>query len=110
MGPIRRRLALLLGVGSGCAISVGSYINNSTGQQTVAIHLLDGWKKSFAQLTPDGARRVARQMIEWADAADKRNEALNDSQITLKWRYVDKAGVEAADGEIKDGAPVAAAT
>lgn len=100
----RQFLMQLLGAKSGCAITVGSHVH-ANGEQSVAVTLTEGWKRSCACMTPAGARRIASQMNEWADAAEKHNEEHNSA--AKQWSFVVKAAI--AD-KVGDDQPVSQAT
>jgi hypothetical protein len=60
---------------------------------------MDGWGHTAVRLSADGARRIARQMDEWADAADKANEG----EIQMTFRYVAKVAEAAEEAKAPDG-------
>lgn len=104
MGPIRRWIMLKLGATGAGVIAVGSHVSAKSGRQTVAITLAEGWKRANCQLSPDGARRIARQLTEWADACDEHNRTLTSTE----WKYVLKAAMlDGATKQTDEPPPVA---
>ena len=96
MGSVRRWLCIMLGARGAAAVAVGSHIHPG-GKQSVALMVTDRWKRTAVQMTPDGARRVARQITEWADAAEIRNEELDRTATTRHWQYIVKAALPKSD-------------
>lgn len=82
-------------------ILVGSAIDNKTDEQFVALHVSDGG----ARLSPEGARLIAKQLVEWADHAEKKNSEpttvklmyriLHDAVDKNGWRHVEQPATEA---------------
>lgn len=87
MGTIRRFLIILLGAKGSAAISVGSHMRPD-GTQAVALNVADRWKRTAVQLSPAGARRIAAQMTEWADASEKNNDKLAQSRTVMQWEQL----------------------
>lgn len=100
MSPIRLFLLKMLGARGHAAIAVGSSINNSTGRQRVVLTASVGLRRRMEMiLSPDGARRIASQLVEWADAADERNAKLDGENVNMVWRAVIDEALTAKSAE-----------
>lgn len=99
---VAKRLIKVVG---GAGITVGSYIADD-GTQSVAFTVTEARKQCKARMSPDGARRIAAQMNEWADAADKNNAERSKDGMAMAWRAVlQVAAKEMSDQEECEPAP-----
>lgn len=102
MGPIRRFLMTMLGARGSTAITVGLH-TGTDGAQTVAVYLAEGWRRIAFRLSPDGARRIAAQLTDWADAADRHNSEQPSVGYKMVWKYIASAAGNASTNE---GTPI----
>lgn len=100
-----------LGARGSTSISVGSHID-ADGNRNVSLHVCDGWTRSGVRLSPQGARRLARQMIEWADVAEEHNA---NNKEKFQWRWFVKMAEDGAknfaakeEAKATDAAPIEA--
>lgn len=97
---LRMRLIRLLGGKGGAAITVGSHITLS-GEHTVAISVLEGWGQAHVRLSPEGARKIAAQIVEWAAHAEKRNAERGQYNFIATWRAVNKSDDTPAEAAVQ---------
>lgn len=101
MGSFRRFMFWLLRAKHGAGIAVGSWMT-TTGKQDVMLFMHNGWRRhgDGVQLSPAGARRVARQLNEWADASDQHNAMVEKEKSIQKWTcIIDTAIKSETEGE-----------
>lgn len=72
-------------------ISVGSTINSKTGEHYVAVCV----NTQGARLSIEGARLVSKQITEWADFAEKKNE--ERKSLTLTYKIIQRAAASATE-------------